>query len=152
MYFFWVPRSSKRPDSRESGGGKNVKLQGKHPSVKTQRFPRRSAPAPHYFWPVLVAVPRATETTLYLPLPRTRDNVETFRGYSSFWVKSSPRSMRKKESRMRNKWLTERGSAISVSVLRTFVRVPSGNFRCCEVIDQVASVLYFFGFCLLCNK
>ena len=152
MYFFWVPRSSKRPDSRESGGGKNVKLQGKYPSVKTQRFPRRSAPAPHYFWPVLVAVPRATETTLYLPLPRTRDNVETFRGYSSFWVKSSPRSMRKKEPRMRNKWLTERGSAISVSVLRTFVRVPNGNFRCCEVIDQVASVLYFFGFCLLCNK
>lgn len=152
MYFFWVPRSSKRPDSRESEGGKNVKLQGKYPSVKTQRFPRRSAPAPHYFWPVLVAVPRATETTLYLPLPRTRDNVETFRGYSSFWVKSSPRSMRKKEPRMRNKWLTERGSAISVSVLRTFVRVPNGNFRCCEVIDQVASVLYFFGFCLLCNK
>lgn len=144
MYFFWVPRSSKRPDSRESGGGKNVKLQGKYPSVKTQRFPRRSAPAPHYFWPVLVAVPRATETTLYLPLPRTRDNVETFRGYSSFWVKSSPRSMRKKEPRMRNKWLTERGSAISVSVLRTFVRVPNGNFRCCEVIDQVGECPIFF--------
>lgn len=142
MYFFLSTEAFKKTRSEGVWRRKECETARKTSLCGNATFP--TAPAPYYFWPVLVAVPRATETTLYLPLPRTRDNVETFRGYSSFWVKSSPRSMRKKEPRIRNKWLTERGSAISVSVLRTFVRVPSGNFRCCGVIDQVGECSIFF--------